>query len=68
VAYGVKANMIYPSISLTISLTMESTGYGYYLEKVYEGGSFSAAVDAINGQLIYVWDHEGDDILSVIIG
>jgi len=68
VAYGVKANMIYPSISLTISLTMESTDYGYYLEKVYEGGSFSAAVDAINGQLIYVWDHEGDDILSVIIG
>ncbi len=68
VAYGVKANMIYPSISLTISLTMESTNYAYYLDKEYQGGSFSAAVDAINGQLIYVWKHDGDDILSVIIG
>lgn len=64
--YGVRANMIYPSISLTISLTLEHAEYGYYLED--DDGSFSAAVDAINGQLIYVWEHEGDDILSLIIG
>lgn len=64
--YGVKANMIYPSISLTISLTLEHAEYSYYLED--DDGSLSAAVDAINGQLIYVWDHEGDDILSLIIG
>ncbi len=67
VNYGVKANVIYPSISLTVSLTVERAYYAYYLEKKYESGdSFSAAVDAINGQLIYVWDHEGDDISAII--
>jgi hypothetical protein len=66
VSYGARANIIYPSISITLSLTVERTGYGYYLNKEKEDSSFSAAVDAINGQLIYVWDHEGEDILSLI--
>jgi hypothetical protein len=68
ISYGARANIIYPSISITISLTIERAEYGYYLEKVYEGGSFSSAVDAMNGQLIYVWKHQGDDVLSLITG
>ena len=58
--YGVRANVIYPSISITVSLALERTEYAYYLEK--EDGSLLAGVDAMNGQLMYVWDHEGDDI------
>ncbi|UCG70541.1 MAG: PKD domain-containing protein [Thermoplasmata archaeon] len=64
--YGARANIIYPSISLTISLTIERTEYGYYLED--QDGSFFSAVDGINGQLIYKWEHEGDDVLSLIMG
>jgi hypothetical protein len=58
--YGVKANVVYPSISVTVSLSMERTEYAYYLEK--EDGSLLAGVDAMNGQLMYVWVHDGDDI------
>ena len=58
--YGVRANVIYPSISITVSLSLERTEYAYFLED--EDGSLLAGVDAMNGQLMYVWDHEGDDI------
>jgi hypothetical protein len=67
ISYGARANMVYPSISLTVSLTPERAYYAYYVERKFENGDyFSAAVDAINGQLIYVWDHEGDDISAII--
>ena len=58
--YGVRANVIYPSISITVSLALERTEYAYYLED--EDGDLLAGVDAINGQLMYVWEHTGDDI------
>jgi PKD repeat protein len=64
--YGAKTDIIYPTISLTISLTIERTGYGYYINK--DDGTFFSAVDAINGQLIYVWMHRGDDVVSLILG
>ncbi|UCF07279.1 MAG: PKD domain-containing protein [Thermoplasmata archaeon] len=60
--YGTQADMIYPSISLTISLNIERTGYAYYLQFQNDEGSFMAGVDAISGQLMYVWDHKGDDL------
>jgi hypothetical protein len=63
--YGSRANMVYPTISLTVSLAIERTEYGYYLNK--EDGSLSAAVDAINGQYIYIWDHSGDDVMSILL-
>jgi PKD repeat protein len=66
IRYGSRADLVYPTISLTISLAIERTGYGYYLNK--EDGTLSAAVDAINGQYIYVWKHSGDDVMSVIFG
>jgi hypothetical protein len=66
VNYGAKTDIIYPTISLTISLTIERTGYGYYINK--DDGTFFSAVDAINGQLIYVWVHRGDDIVTLILG
>jgi hypothetical protein len=56
--YGVRANVVYPSISITVSLSLERTEYAYYLED--EDGSLLAGVDAMNGQLMYVWEHEGD--------
>jgi hypothetical protein len=62
--YGVRANMLYPSISLTVTLSMERTEYGYFISK--DDGSFSAAVDAINGQLMYSWEHDGEDLRSWI--
>jgi hypothetical protein len=65
IRYGSRADLVYPTISLTISLAIERTEYGYYLSN--EDGSLSAAVDAINGQYIYVWKHSGDDVMSVII-
>jgi hypothetical protein len=66
VNYGARTDIIYPTISLTISLTIERTAYGYYINK--DDGTFFSAVDAINGQLIYVWMHRGDDIVSLILG
>jgi hypothetical protein len=66
IRYGAQADMIYPSLSITVSLTVERAQYGYYLQD--EEGSFAAAVDGINGQLMYVWEHEGDDVLSAITG
>jgi hypothetical protein len=64
--YGTKADIVYPTISLTISLAIERTEYGFILED--DDGSLLSAVDAINGQLIYTWEHTGDDVLSIIIG
>jgi hypothetical protein len=64
--YGSQANIIYPTLSLTVSLAIERAEYGYYLTK--EDGTFSAGVDAINGQMIYTWVHEGDDVMSIIVG
>ncbi|UCE39381.1 MAG: PKD domain-containing protein [Thermoplasmata archaeon] len=58
--FGAKAELVYPSISLSVSLSVERAPYGYYLTK--EDGSNSAAVDAINGQLVYYWWHDGEDI------
>jgi hypothetical protein len=66
VNYGARTDIIYPTISLTISMTIERTGYGYYINK--DDGTFFSAVDAINGQLIYVWMHRGDDIVTLILG
>jgi hypothetical protein len=66
VNYGSSADMVYPTISLTVSLAIERTEYGYYLFK--EDGTLSAAVDAINGQYIYVWKHSGDDVMSLLLG
>ena len=63
--FGMRTNMIYPTISLTISFSFERTGYSYYLYK--EDGSLMAGVDAINGQMIYMWEHTGDDILSALL-
>ena len=56
------------TISFPISLTFERTEYGYYLYKTGEEGSFYAGIDTMNGQFIYVWEHEGEDILSVLLG
>lgn len=64
--YGSKADIVYPTLSLTVSLAIERAEYGYYLSN--EGNTFSAAVDAINGQMIYTWEHEGDDVMSIILG
>jgi hypothetical protein len=58
--YGVRANVIYPSISITVSLSLERTEYAYFLED--EDGDLLAGVDAMNGQLMYVWVHTGDEI------
>jgi hypothetical protein len=66
IRFGMQHDIVYPTISLTISLAIERTEYGYSLNN--EDGSFSAAVDAINGQLIYTWEHEGDDVLSFLLG
>ncbi len=68
VNYGARADIVYLTISFPISLTLERTEYGYYLYTSGEEGSFYAGIDAINGQFIYVWDHEGEDILSVLLG
>jgi hypothetical protein len=65
-SYGSTADIVYPTLSLTVSLSIERAEYGYYLSN--EGNTFSAAVDAINGQMIYTWEHSGDDVMSIIIG
>jgi hypothetical protein len=67
VSYGGQENVIYPIISITISLTLERAEYAYYFHHNMGGHTFSGAVDAINGQLIYFWDHEGEDISSIIM-
>jgi hypothetical protein len=64
--YGSEANIIYPTLSLTVSLAIERAEYGYYV--IDEDGTFSAAVDAINGQMMYTWVHSGDDIMSILLG
>ncbi len=60
ISYGVQANMAYPGISISASSNLQRTPYGYFIKK--DDDSLSAGVDAMNGQMIYILKHEGDDI------
>lgn len=60
ISYGVQANMAYPGISISASSSLQRTPYGYFIKK--DDNSLSAGVDAMNGQMIYILKHEGDDV------
>lgn len=61
-SFGIHSFMTSPKFDIN-SMFFKTTklNYAYFLEK--DDGTFSSAMDAKNGSIIYLWKHEGDKLL-----
>lgn len=57
--FGVEANRMYPVVDLTSITNIQRAEYVYIVH--LNDGSFEVALDALTGQLLYVWEHEDNN-------